>query len=91
MSNQDPLVLPEMSSTRLLNDLQIYVASTPFLGDSMTIGLILRYGSAFDLANKGGVAYLAFQLLAKSTVDKNAKDIQDKLKYLNSTLKVQYD
>jgi len=90
-SNQDAVVFPELSSTRLLNDLQIYVASTPFLGDAMTIGLILRYGSAFDPANKGGVAYLTSQLLAKSTVDKTAKDIQDELKYLNSSLEVRCD
>ena len=90
-SDQDAMVLPELSSTRLLNDLQVYVASTPFLGDAMTIGLILRYGAAFDPANKGGVAYLTSQLLAKATVDKTAKDIQDELKYLNSSLEVRCD
>jgi len=90
-SDQDAMVLPELSSMRLLNDLQVYVASTPFLGDAMTIGLILRYGAAFDPANKGGVAYLTSQLLAKATVDKTAKDIQDELKYLNSSLEVRCD
>jgi len=85
------LVLPDMSSTRLLNDLQVYVASTPYLGESMTIGLVVRYGSAFDPANKGGEAYLTSRMLAKATLDKTAKDIQDELALLKATVETRCD
>jgi zinc protease len=88
---QKPLVFPTLSSSRLLNDLQIHVASTPYLGDNMTIGLVIRSGSTRDPANKGGVAYLTSQLLGKATVDLSAKDIQDELGYLNATLEVRSD
>src|SRR5438067_9909065 len=57
-SEQSPLVYPELSFRRLLNDLQIVVASAPHLGESMTIGLVLRYGSVFDPADKGGLGHL---------------------------------
>ena len=85
---QDRLVFPNVMPARLLNDLQVYAASSPYLGDAMTIGLELRYGSTFDPANKGGVAYLTSQLIGKATLDKNAKDVQDELNYLNATLEV---
>ncbi len=90
-SQQKPQVFPELTRTPLLNDLQVYIASTPYLGDSMTIGLVLRYGSTFDPANKGGVAFLVSQLLGKATVDLTTKDIQDELNYLNATLEVRCD
>jgi zinc protease len=67
------------------------VASTPYLGDSMTVGLVVRYGSTFDPASKGGVAYLVSQLLGKATVDLTTKDIQDELNYLNATLEISCD
>jgi zinc protease len=88
---QEHLVFPGLSQARLLNDLQTYVAATPYLGDAMTIGIVIRYGSAFDLANKGGVASLTSQMIAKATLDKTAKDIQDELKYLNASLDVRCD
>jgi len=85
---QDRLVFPEVHPARLLNDLQVYAASSSYLGDAMTIGLDLRYGSTFDPANKGGEAYLTSQLIGKATLDKTAKDVQDELNYLNATLEV---
>jgi len=88
---QEPLVFPELSHTSLLNDLQIYVASTPYLGDAMTIGLVLRYSSAFDPADKGGLAHLASQMFGKATLDKTSKDIQDEFKDANASLEVQCD
>jgi zinc protease len=90
-AEQKPLVLPEVTRSSLLNDLQIYVATTPYLGDDMTLGLVLPYGSAFDLATKGGVAYLTSQLLGRATIDLTAKDIQDELNYLNASLQVSCD
>jgi zinc protease len=88
---QNPLVFPDISSKRLLNGLQIYVASTPHLGDAMVIGLVLRYGSAFDRAGKGGLAHLTSRMFAKATLDRTAKDIQDELGYLDSSLEVRCD
>ena len=85
---QDQLVYPNILPARLLNDLQVYAASSPYLGDGMTIGLDLRYGSTFDPANKSGVAYLTSQLIGKATLDKTAKDVQDELNYLNASLEV---
>jgi zinc protease len=88
---QKSLVFPELSYSSLLNDLQTYVAATPYLGGGMTIGLVLRYGSAFDPADKGGLAYLAGQMFGKATLDKTSKDIQDELKDANASLEVQCD
>jgi len=85
---QGRLVFPDIQPARLMNDLQVYAASSSYLGDGMTIGLDLRYGSTFDRANKGGEAYLTSQLIGKATLDKIAKDIQDELNYLNATLEV---
>jgi zinc protease len=85
---QQAVVLPELSSFSLLNGLQAFVAATPHLGNSMTIGLVLRYGSTFDPANKGGLAYLTSRLFAKATLDRSAKDIQDELNYLHASFEV---
>ncbi len=93
-SQEKPMVYPELYQKRLLNDLQIHVASTPYLGDTMTIGLVLRYGSAFDPAkptDKGGVASLVSQLMGKATQDRTGKDIRDELNYLKATLEVRCD
>lgn len=90
-AKQESLVFPELSSSSLLNDLQTYVAATPYLGSGMTIGLLLRYGSAFDPADKGGLAYLAGQMFGRATLDKTSKDIQDELKDANASLEVQCD
>jgi predicted Zn-dependent peptidase len=88
---QQPVPLPELSTRRLLNDLQVIVASTPGRGDEMSIGWLLRYGSAFDPAAKGGLAYLASQMLGRATVDKTAKNLQEELDFLEATLEVQCD
>jgi zinc protease len=87
---QQPLV-PPTAQRRLLNDLQMIVASTPHLGDDMTIGLVLRYGSSFDPAGKNGLAYLLSQLFGKATIDKTARDIQAELDYLEASLEIRAD
>jgi zinc protease len=83
--------LPELTFKRLLNDLQVIVASTPGMGESMTIGLVLRYGSAFDLADKGGLANLVSRLIGKATMDRSPQDIQSELEFLGATLEVRCD
>lgn len=88
---QSQAVLPELSFKRLLNDLQITVASTPYLGENMTIGLSLHYGSAFDPADKGGLANLVARMLGRATIDKTLKDIRDELNYIGANLDVQCD
>jgi zinc protease len=90
-SAQAPPVLPELTFKRLLNDLQVVVASTPAMGESMTIGLVLRYGSAFDPAEKGGLANLISRMFGKTTLDRSAEDIQNDLEYLGATLEVRCD
>jgi len=87
--SQIAAVLPELTFKRLMNDLQIIVAETPDFSDDLTVGLIVRYGSAFDLSGKGGTAYLLSQLFAKGTLDKTAKDIQDELTNLDASLEIQ--
>jgi zinc protease len=88
---QKPVQLPELDSRRLLNDLHVTVASTPESGESMTIGLVLRYGSAFDPSDKSGLANLTSRMFMKATTDKSAKGIQDELEYLGATLEVKCD
>ncbi len=90
-SGPQPVVYPEISYKRLLNDLQVVVASTPSLGESMAIGLVTRYGSAFDPADKGGLAYLVSRMFMKATQDRTAKDIQDEMNYLGATIDVRCD
>jgi zinc protease len=88
---QENIQLPELHSKRLLNDLQVLVASTPYLGDKMTIGLVVRYGAAFDPADKGGLANLVARMLMKASAERTAKDIQTELAYLEATMDVQCD
>jgi zinc protease len=57
----------------------------------MTIGLVVRYGSAFDPAEKGGLANLVSKMLMKATADKTLKDIQDELAYLGATIEIKCD
>jgi zinc protease len=90
-ASQTQVTLPDLSYKRLLNDLQITVAHTPYLGENMTIGLVTRYGSSFDPADKGGLAHLVSQMFTKATLDKNAKEIQDELNYLGASIEVQTD
>jgi hypothetical protein len=79
---QNAAPLPQMDFKRLMNNLQVTVASAPSLGDVATIGLVVRYGSAFDPAEKGGVAYLLSRMFLRATADKSLKDIQGELEYL---------
>ncbi len=88
---QKPTVLPELTYKRLLNDLQVIVASNPDMGESMTIGLVVRYGAAYDPADRGGLTNLVTRMFGKATIDQTAKDIQDELKYLGATLEMECD
>ncbi len=88
---QKPAALPEVTFKRLLNDLQVIVASTPGMGESMTIGLVLRYGSAFDPSEKGGLANLVTRMIGKSTMDRSSEEIQSELEYLGATLEARCD
>jgi zinc protease len=87
--SQNPGSLPELNSKRLLNDLQITVASTEKLSDSMAMGLILRYGAAFDPAEKGGVANLVSRMLRRAITEDANEDFQAELAYLGASLEVQ--
>ena len=89
--SQQTKPLPELTSKRLLNDLQITVATTPYLGSNMAIGLLVRYGAYFDPAGKGGVANLLSRMFLKAAIDKTAKDIQDELAYLEASIDVRCD
>jgi len=88
---QDPIPLPELDSKRLLNGLQITVASSTNFADEMAIGLGLRYGAAFDSEDKGGGANLLSRLFMTATIDRTLEGIQAELSYLNATLEVSCD
>src|SRR4030095_14924094 len=88
---QKPAVLPELTHKRLLNDLQVVVASTPHLGDSMTIGLVTRYGSSYDPAEKGGLAHLVCRMFMTASQDRTAKDLQDDINLLGASIEVRCD
>ncbi len=83
--------LPDLSSKRLLNDLQIIVARMPQPGEEMTIGWLLRYGAAFDPAGKSGLAWVASQMLGRATLDRSGQNIRDELDLLQARLEVQCD
>jgi zinc protease len=91
LTAQNNVQLPELSYKRLLNGLQVTVAETPYLDDTVTIGLVLRYGSAYDPANKGGLADLVSRMFMKATAERTAQDIQDELAYLGATIEIQCD
>jgi zinc protease len=88
---QKPVPLPEMNSKRLLNDLHVTVATTRNLGENMTLGLVVRYGSTFDPAEKGGLANFVSRMFTRATTDLTSKGIQDELAYLGATLEVKCD
>jgi zinc protease len=90
-SAQDTTPLPELVSKRLLNGLQITVAPTPLLGDRMAIGLVVRYGSAYDPEGKAGLANLLSRMFLKATADNSQKDIQDELAGLGASIEVRCD
>jgi len=74
-----------------LNDLQVIVADTPAQGDSMSIGLVIPYGSAFDPAGEGGLVNLLSRLFTKATLDKSASEIQNELDYLKAEVEIRAD
>jgi zinc protease len=88
---QGSIPLPELAYKRLLNDLQVTVAPTPKMGDSMAIGLVVRYGSAFDPEGKGGLANVLSHMFLKATTDYSQKDIQDELADLGASIEVKCD
>jgi zinc protease len=83
--------LPELTSKRLLNDLHVTVASNSGFGDSMTIGLVVRYGAAYDPSEKGGLANLVSRMFMRATDDKTSKGIQEELQSLGATLDIRCD
>jgi zinc protease len=85
---QGAVPLPELVSKRLLNDLQVTIAPTPLMGDSMAIGLVVRYGAAYDSGGKGGLANVLSHMFLKSTTDYSQKDIQDELADLGASIEV---
>ncbi len=88
---QNAPALPELTFKRLLNDLQVTVASTPEMGESLTIGLVMRYGASFDPSEKGGLANLVTRMIGKMTMDRSFQDIQGDLEYLGATLESRCD
>jgi zinc protease len=88
---QDTPAPLELAYKRLLNDLQITVAPTPQMGDSMAIGLVVRYGSAFDPEGKGGLANVLSRMFLKATTDYSQKGIQDELADLGASIEVKCD
>ena len=83
--------LPDLSSRRLLNDLQVTVAHTRQFGDSMTIGLVIRYGAAFDPEGKGGLTNIVTRMLMKATADNKEQDIRAELESLNASIDIRYN
>jgi zinc protease len=94
LPSQNAVPLPELNSKRLLNDLQIIVATTPNPVEDMTIGLVVRYGAIFDPTvpvDKSGLANLLSRMFMRATVDRRLKEIQADLASLGATLEVQCD
>jgi zinc protease len=83
--------LSKLESKRLLNDLQITVATTAEASDRAAVGLVVRYGSAFDPVDKGGVAHLLSRMFLKKTADRSAEDIRAELEILGARVEVRCD
>ncbi len=88
---QNNTPLPELKSKRLMNELQVTVAPTRYLGSDLAIGLVVRYGAIYDLAGKEGVANLVSRMLLKATLEKTADDIRNELAYLGAAIEVRCD
>jgi zinc protease len=71
----------------LLNNLKIYVTLTPHLGEQMTIGLAIRYGSAFDSEEKGGLANLLSLMLKRDAIQRKSKELES----LGATIEITGD
>ncbi|HSW39547.1 MAG TPA: pitrilysin family protein [Acidobacteriota bacterium] len=82
---------PELFTKRLLNGLQITVATPPDSGDDMAIGLVVRYGSAFDPEGKDGVAHFLSRMFMKNAAGKNLKDIERELSYIGADVEIRFD
>ena len=80
--------IPDINSRRLLNDLQVTVAHTRQFGDSMTMGLVIRYGAAFDPEEKGGLTNLVTRMLMKATADRSERDIRAELESLGASIDI---
>ena len=80
--------LPNLNSRRLLNDLQVTVAQTRQFGDSITLGLVIRYGAAFDPEEKGGLTNLVTRMLMKATADRAEQDIKAELESLGASIDI---
>jgi zinc protease len=83
--------VPEMSSERLLNGLEVIVAPAEDAGQELAVGLVLRYGSAFDDSGKSGLAHLLSRMFLKATGDKTAEGIRLELENLGATIDIQCD
>ncbi len=90
-SAQTALVLPELNSKRLLNELQVVVATPPKAADSLTIALVVRYGSIYDPSDKGGLANLVSRMFFRASQDRTKKDFQDELSLLGATIDIACD
>jgi zinc protease len=88
---QKPAPLPELSFKRLLNDLQVIVASSPNMGKRMAIGLAIRYGASFDPVEKRGLANLTRRMLMRATAERSLKDIENELASLGADIDIQCD
>ena len=83
--------IPTPNSRRLLNDLQVTIANTRQFGDSMTIGLVIRYGAAFDPDEKSGLTNLVIRMLMKATADRSEQDIRSELERLGASIDILCD
>lgn len=88
---QTETALPKLASKRLMNDLQITVATTAEPSDRAAVALVVRYGAAFDQEGKGGTAHLLSRMFMKKTVDRSAADIQAELEFLGAQVDVRCD
>ena len=83
--------IPDLNSRRLLNDLQVTVARTQQFGDSVAIGVVIRYGAAFDPDGKGGLSNIVTQMLMKSVIDRSEQDIRTELESLGASIEIRSD
>ncbi len=88
---QSGAALPELQTKRLLNSLQIVVAPTPQAEGRLAIGLVVRYGSAFDGEGKTGLAHLLSRMLQKAATDQTEQGIGKALADLGATLEIRSD
>ena len=90
-SAQSADAIPDLNSRRLLNDLQVTVASTKQFGNSITMGLVLRYGASFDPEEKGGLTHLVTRMLMKATVARSEQDIRNEIESLGASIDISFD